>query len=112
MATTNLNLTEIASTDTVSDFPTVYNANLQKIDAAAIKTTILTLAAADWSSEAQTVTATGITADSTVIVTPSPASLAAYQASGVYCSAQAADSLTFACTTTPSADLTVNVLYW
>ncbi len=70
----------------------------------------LTLAAANWSNNTITVTATGVTASNNVIVSPAPASQSAYTTAGVMCTAQAADSLTFTCTTTPSSDLTVTVL--
>ena len=69
----------------------------------------VTLSASGWSSNQQTVTATGVTADNTVIPGPAPASHAAYAECGVYCSAQAANALTFTCDSVPSADLTVNV---
>jgi hypothetical protein len=70
----------------------------------------LTLAAANWSNNTITVTATGVTASNNVIVSPAPASQSAYTTAGVMCTAQASDSLTFTCTTTPSSDLTVTVL--
>lgn len=70
----------------------------------------VTLAAASWSGGSQTVTATGVTASNTVIIGAAPASQAEYSTSGVLCTAQAADSLTFTCTSTPSNDLTVNVI--
>ena len=70
----------------------------------------LTLAAANWSNNSITVTATGVTASNNVIVSPAPASQSAYTTAGVMCAAQASDSLTFTCTTTPSSDLTVTVL--
>lgn len=70
----------------------------------------LTLAAANWSNNTITVTATGVTASNNVIVSPAPASQSAYTTAGVICTAQATDSLTFTCTTTPSSDLTVTVL--
>lgn len=70
----------------------------------------LTLAAANWSNNTITVTATGVTASNNVIVSPAPASQSVYTTAGVMCTAQATDSLTFTCTTTPSSDLTVTVL--
>ena len=68
-----------------------------------------TLSASSWSSNAQTVSVSGVTASNTVIVSPAPASHKAYGEAGVYCSAQATDSLTFTCESVPSAALTVNV---
>lgn len=70
----------------------------------------VTLYAWSWSSNTQTVTASGVTSSNTIIPSPAPESHKAYGEAGVYCSAQASDSLTFTCTDTPSADLTVNVL--
>ena len=70
----------------------------------------VTLPAADWSGSAQTVTATGVTASNTVIVGAAPASASEYNTCGVICTAQGADSLSFSCSTTPTNDLTVNVI--
>lgn len=70
----------------------------------------VTLAAASWSSLAQTVTASGVTASNTVIVSPAAGSHNAYCEAGVYCSAQASGKLTFKCSEKPTAALTVNVL--
>ena len=69
-----------------------------------------TLAAASWSSSSQTINVTGVTASNNVIVAAAPASQADYTAAGVICTAQGAGTLTFTCTSTPSTDLTVNVL--
>ena len=63
-----------------------------------------------WTSNQQSVTVSGVTASNTVIVTPAPASYDAYCAAGIYCSAQAANSLTFKCEEAPSSSLTVNIL--
>lgn len=73
-------------------------------------TTTASLAVASWSSLAQTVSVTGVTASNTVIVSPDAASHDAYCKAGVYCSAQAAGKLTFKCTTNPTAALTVNIV--
>lgn len=70
----------------------------------------VTIPAAGWSNSSQTVTVTGVTADNTVLVTYAPANKAAYVAADIYCTAQGTDSLTFACVTTPSADITANVM--
>lgn len=69
-----------------------------------------TLTTGGWSSLSQTVNVTGVTANNTVIVTPSPSSYAVYGESGVYCSAQADGKLTFMCVKAPTANLVVNVL--
>ena len=72
----------------------------------------VTLAAASWSSNTQTVTVTGVSAtetDQLIQPVPASASRSAYQAAGIQATAQATNSLTFACTETPSGDLTVYV---
>lgn len=69
-----------------------------------------TLVAANWSSSSQTINVTGVTASNNVIVAPAPASQSAYTTAGIICTAQGAGTLTFTCTSTPSSDLTVNVL--
>ena len=70
----------------------------------------VTLTSAGWSSNTQTVTATGVTASNSVIVSPAPSSFSDYASATIYCSAQASNSLTFTCTTEPTSDITVNVL--
>lgn len=77
----------------------------------AISSTSVTLEAASWSSNAQTVTVTGMTSTSKVWVSPAPASTSGYASNGVLCTAQGTNSLTFECTSTPSSDLTVNVIF-
>ena len=79
------------------------------------KSVSVTLAAASWDSTAktQTVTVAGVSATETAqIITPTPAlaSQAAYYESGILCTGQAANSLTFTCTTVPIEDLTVYVV--
>lgn len=64
-----------------------------------------------WSSKSQSVTATGVTANSILVVSPAPASFSEYAASGVRATAQTSNSVTFACDEVPSSALTVNVLY-
>lgn len=70
----------------------------------------LTLPSANWVNNSITVIASGVTASNNVIVSPAPASQSAYTSSGVLCTAQSTDSLTFTCTQTPSVDLTVTAL--
>lgn len=72
--------------------------------------TTITLTAAGWSSNTQTVNVTGMTATGVVLVSPDPTDQSAYTSAGVLCTAQAAGTLTFTCSTTPSADLSVNVV--
>lgn len=72
--------------------------------------TTATLTTAWWSSSTQTVSVTWVTASNTVLVSPAPASIADYVDWWVYASAQGTNSLTFTCDTTPSNDITVNVV--
>ena len=80
------------------------------LGAVAMKTATASLPVASWSSNAQTVSVSGVTASNTVIVTAAPASYEHYNECAVRCSAQAAGTLTFTCTDTPTSALTVNVL--
>lgn len=77
------------------------------------KTKMITLTTAGWSEKAQTIS-TGldmITATNTIFVEPAPGSVAAWRECGIYCSAQAAGSLTFNCIDdTPTADVNVNIM--
>lgn len=75
-----------------------------------ISTITVTLTSAWWSSNSQTVSATGVTASNTVIVSPSPDDIADYADCGVYCSAQGSGTLTFSCSDTPSSNIDVNVV--
>ena len=77
---------------------------------ASMSTITVTLTSAWWSSKSQTVTATGVTASNTVIVSPAPASFTDYGTAQIYASAQANNSLTFTCGTTPTWNITVNVI--
>ena len=71
----------------------------------------ITISVADWSATTTcTKSVSGVTASNNVVVTPAPASIADWQSAGVYCSAQGSGTLTFTCSSTPSASLTVNVL--
>ena len=75
--------------------------------------TTITLPASGWSSNTQTVTVSGVSADETAqLIQPMPAiaSQAAYMAAGIYCSGQAANSLTFTCQTAPTENITVYVV--
>lgn len=69
----------------------------------------ITLTVAGWSNNSQTVTVSGVTANNAVIISPAPSSYLSYGEFGVYCSAQATNSLTFACDSTPDVALTVNI---
>lgn len=75
-----------------------------------ITNTTVTIAVANWSNGTCTKSVAGVTASNTVVVTYAPASKAVYTAADIYCTAQDSGTLTFACTTTPTAAVTVNVM--
>lgn len=79
--------------------------------ASVTKSAVITLPAASWADNAQTVNVAAVSADNTVFVSPAPnaENYAAYTENAVRCSAQAAGSLTFVCESAPSVDVTVNV---
>ena len=77
------------------------------------KAVSVTLPSTGWASNSQTVTVQGVVADETAqLIQPMPAiaSQAAYMAAGIYCSGQAANSLTFTCQTAPTENITVYVV--
>ncbi len=81
-----------------------------KIAAGAVSSSFtVLLPAAGWADNAQTVTANGVTADNTVVISPAPANYTAYAEGAVRCTAQGINSLTFTCDGVPSDDITVNV---
>lgn len=78
--------------------------------------TQVTLSTANWddATKSQTVTVNGILADTTaqnVQVNPIPTSMYYAIESGIYCSAQAENSLTFSCSIIPTEDITLNVVW-
>ena len=75
-----------------------------------VTTKSVSLASGSWSDLKQTVSVSGVTSDSIVLVTPAPASYTAYHGSGVYCSAQGSGTLTFTAVNKPTSKLTVNLL--
>lgn len=70
----------------------------------------VTLTTGGWSNLTQTVSVEGVTADNNVIVAAAPASREAWNDAEVYCSAQAAGTLTFKCSSVPASAVTVNVV--
>lgn len=73
-------------------------------------TQIITLDVDSWEDSEQTAEVAGVTDTNTVFVAPAPGSQEAYGESGILCTAQGAGELTFTCTATPEADITVNVV--
>lgn len=75
--------------------------------------TTVTLTASGWSSNTQTVTVSGVSADETAqLIQPMPAmaSQTAYYEAGILCTGQAANQLTFTCQNVPTKDLTVYIV--
>ena len=70
----------------------------------------VTLTNAGWSDDSQTVTAAGVTTENLILVAPIPADQTAYVAAGIICTTQGAGTLTFTCTTTPTAALNVQAV--
>lgn len=86
------------------------DAGIAKANRAIPTVLTLTLAASGWSSNTQTVTATGVVADETqqmIYIVPATSFQQAYVSAGITCTAQGANTLTFTCKTAPSQDLTV-----
>lgn len=70
----------------------------------------VTLTVAGWASNTQTVSASNVTADNIVWVSPAPASFDAYGKAGIRATAQAEGSITFTCTKAPAEEITVEVV--
>ena len=76
-----------------------------------VDVTQVSITVANWNATTTcTKTVTGVTASNSIIVSPAPASISDYVSAGVYCSAQANGTLTFTASSTPTADLVVNVM--
>ena len=110
----NDNSTKVATTAYVDaaipTVPTNVSAFTNDSGYAVINNTTVTLTTAGWSNNSQSVTVTGVTASNSVIVTAAAASESTYLNCGVKCSSQAANTLTFTCTTTPTDAIDVNVI--
>lgn len=110
-----------ASSTTFIPSPYVTSNNVQdaidevqgNVDAAKPVLRTATLTASGWSSNSQTVTVSGVVANSSaqlIYVSPAnKASATAWGEAGVFCSAQGANSLTFVCDSVPSANIVVNI---
>ena len=82
-------------------------------DALLPKSIQITLSASGWSSNTQTVTVSGVSADETaqlIMPVPALASQTAYYEAGILVTGQAANSLTFTCQTAPTENITVYVV--
>lgn len=88
---------------------TTYDVNDKRITS--LGQVSVSLPVASWSSDTQTVTVSGVTSTSILVVTASPTSFEQYTDFGVYASAQSTNSVTFSCVTTPTVALTANIMY-
>ena len=79
------------------------------LGAISMNTTSVQLTASDWSSNSQTVSVSGVTADDTIFVAPTPGTHTTYMECGVFCTAQGSGTLTFECEETPTEDVDVNI---
>ena len=70
----------------------------------------VTLTAAGWSDNMQTVSVSGATANNPKVISPAYASIAEYAACGIKAAAEGAGTITFACDVAPENDLIVNIL--
>lgn len=78
-----------------------------------ISMAIVTLSANSWdNSNEQTVTVSGVTSTSGILVSPIPAYIDQYSDCGVYAISQATNALTFECDEVPDVDISVNIAFW
>lgn len=73
-------------------------------------TRTITLAAADWVDNSQTVTVEGVTADNTVILAAALSTRIEYAEANIKGTAQAENALTFTCDTAPTADIIIDIV--
>ena len=106
----------VPTSRTVNGKPLSSNISLTADDVGAANPPTLrtvTLTTSGWSSNNQTVTVSGVSADETaqlIMPVPALASQTAYYEAGILVTGQAANSLTFTCSTVPSSNLTVYVV--
>ena len=85
----------------------------EKGDTGKVTTRTITLESTGWDPTGMgriSVAVDGVTAESTIIVSPAPDSVATYGKCGVYAAAQEEGRLTFACAMQPQESLTVNIV--
>lgn len=83
---------------------------LTKNDKLNAVTVTLTVAGWDSSAKTQTVSASNVTADNIVWVSPAPASFDAYGKAGIRGTAQGDGTITFTCTKVPTGEISVEVV--
>lgn len=97
-------------TSSISDNVRVINEELPNKANKSTSVTV-TLTAASWSDNTQTVSVTGVTATNNVVVSPSDRDSTTAWADGeVLCSGQGDGTLTFTCAETPTSDINVSVV--
>lgn len=101
--------TALSSTSTRSVQNKIVKAALDEKQKTVTSTTA-TLRTTGWSSNSQTVSVSGVTANDIIICAPATSSEDAWVKAGVKCSAQAAGKLTFTCKSTPSASLVAKIV--
>lgn len=75
------------------------------------KTTSVTIpSTTTYTDKVCSVTVDGITESTVLLVSPNPNSISAWSSSGMYCSGQGTNSLSFTCTTIPTSDITINII--
>lgn len=79
-------------------------------DGASHKTATATLTTSGWSNSTQTVSVTGITANNDFFCCAAPSSFTAWNKAEIRPTAQGAGTITFTCSKTPTADVTVNII--
>ena len=85
----------------------------EKGDTGKVTTRTITLESTAWDPTGTgriSVAVDGVTAESTILVSPAPDSVATYGKCGVYAAAQEEGRLTFACAMQPQESLTVNIV--
>ena len=74
---------------------------------------IVTLSANSWdNSNEQTVTVSGVTSTSGILVSPVPTYIEQYISFGIYAISQTSNEITFKCTEIPDVDISVNIAFW
>lgn len=100
--------------DMVGARPDTWTPSAADVGAASPPTsTTVTLTTSGWSSNTQTITVSGVSADESaqlIMPVPALASQTAYYEAGILVTGQAANSLTFTCQNVPTEDLTVYVV--
>lgn len=109
--------TSINGTLTISGAPTAASHAVTKsyadglvVGLASYQYATVTIPTTGWSGGSITLSVQGATATNTVFVSPAPQSVAGWASAGIYCSAQGDGTLTFSCSSTPTASLSANVV--